>query len=393
MVRTNMRIAGIRCQRPVKIAKNVLIGLDGVQRTKEGLCNGKTAAFFNPSHVTATVRTNFQLVRQSQPLLLILIGGILLTLLSLTGCTDPPHLGSILTVDDVDRYFVETEDAVCLQSDADSACIILMPEEDVGADGIYGPIIHIHPTKRIYVFYREGVPVLRAERPTGGGGGGGGGRGIGGGGGGGGTPGTVGSDGDGQGGGTPGTVGSGDGSDGGDGGQGGQGGQGGDGSDGGDGGQGGQGGNGGSNNGDDGNNGDDVDAESSGIDTHRVNAPNAEDQAWLVWLTYQDIDNDGEGDRPDDAGLDFNKNTGFEVTITDKDGNDITHLVGPSVVQTEGGEDGDALQFKIPTDSDVITITVDGLDPHETLTFTFGDDKVTSNPEIDDPGTHQDNPL
>ena len=129
----------------------------------------------------ADMRTvGFESVQPVQPLSLSLIAGILLILFSLTGCSDAPNLGPFLTVDDVDQYFVATEDSVCLVNDADSACLTFMPEDGPDADGIYGPIIYSHPTRLIYVFYREGVPALRPARATGGavGGGGGGGGGT-----------------------------------------------------------------------------------------------------------------------------------------------------------------------------------------------------------------------
>ena len=116
---------------------------------------------FHASPVPTTVRTGFQELRRTQPLLLILVGGILLTLCSIMGCSDAPQFGSMLTADDVDRYIFSTEDAICLESGADSACITLMPEDGPDANGIYGPIVYSHPTRLIYVFYRGGVPALR----------------------------------------------------------------------------------------------------------------------------------------------------------------------------------------------------------------------------------------
>ena len=146
-------------------------------------------------------------VQPVQPLSLCLISGILLILFSLMGCSDSSNLGPFLTVDDVDRYIFSTEDSICVQSDADPTCVIYVLVEGEGANN---PVINIHPTKLIYVIYREGVITLRPARATGVGGGGNGGGGAGGvgggdgggGGGDGGTPGTVGVD-------TPGTVGGG----------------------------------------------------------------------------------------------------------------------------------------------------------------------------------------
>ena len=55
--------------------------------------------------------------------------------------------------------FFSTEDAICLESGADSACVIYVL---VDSDGANQPVINVHPAKVIYVFYRDGVPVLRA---------------------------------------------------------------------------------------------------------------------------------------------------------------------------------------------------------------------------------------
>ena len=122
-------------------------------------------------------------VQPVQPLSLCLISGILLILFSLMGCSDSSNLGPFLTVDDVDRYIFSTEDSICVQSDADPTCVIYVLVEGEGANN---PVINIHPTRLIYVFYREGVITLRPARATGGGGaggdGGGGAGGVGGGG-------------------------------------------------------------------------------------------------------------------------------------------------------------------------------------------------------------------
>lgn len=68
----------------------------------------------------------------------------------------------MLTVEDVDRYLTIGEDSVCLVSGDESACITLLPETDDESR----PVIHIHPSKLIYVFYREGVPIIQAEIVT-----------------------------------------------------------------------------------------------------------------------------------------------------------------------------------------------------------------------------------
>ena len=104
-----------------------------------------------------------------------------------------------------------------------------------------------------------------------------------------------------------------------------------------------------------------------------------------MWVFYQ------EPAGPDDPrGLTLDT-SGLDVTITDGSGNpvkdpDENDVEINNIVPTSG-PDGDAIQFFVPTDSDVLTVTVDGLIPHETVMFTFGNDGVTSDPVIDDPGT------
>ncbi len=91
--------------------------------------------------------------------------GILMILFSITGCSDMPYTGSVLTVHEVDRYLVSTDgNVVCFQDALDSTCLKLTPETGNGANAINGPAIHIYPERRVYVFYHEGKPILRAVR-------------------------------------------------------------------------------------------------------------------------------------------------------------------------------------------------------------------------------------
>ncbi|MDE0555249.1 MAG: hypothetical protein OXI24_13585 [Candidatus Poribacteria bacterium] len=93
--------------------------------------------------------------------------GILITLFSITGCSDMPYIGSVLMDHEVDRYLVATDgNVVCFQDDLDSTCIRLRPEAGNGVNAINPHAIHIYPQKRVYVFYHEGNPILRAERAT-----------------------------------------------------------------------------------------------------------------------------------------------------------------------------------------------------------------------------------
>ena len=91
--------------------------------------------------------------------------GILMILFSITGCSDMPYTGSVLTVHEVDRYLVSTDgNVVCFQDALDSTCLKLTPETGNGANAINEPAIHIYPERRVYVFYHEGKPILRAVR-------------------------------------------------------------------------------------------------------------------------------------------------------------------------------------------------------------------------------------
>ncbi len=104
-------------------------------------------------------------MRKIEPFALKFIVGILMILFSITGCSDMPYTGSVLTVHEVDRYLVSTDgNVVCFQDELDSTCLKLTPETGNGANAINEPAIHIYPEKRVYVFYHEGKPILRAVR-------------------------------------------------------------------------------------------------------------------------------------------------------------------------------------------------------------------------------------
>ena len=99
-------------------------------------------------------------MRKIEPFALKIILGILIILFSITGCSDMPYTGSVLTTPEVDRYLISTDgNVVCFQDGIDTTCLKLIPETQNG-----GPAIHIYPEKRVYVFYHEGKPILRAVR-------------------------------------------------------------------------------------------------------------------------------------------------------------------------------------------------------------------------------------
>ena len=91
-----------------------------------------------------------------------LISGVLILLISITGCTDVPYTGPTLTVGHVDQYLNAIEqDTVCLQDGFDTVCVkLLLDTTDVD----YTPTVHVHPTNITYVFDYQGDPILEAKR-------------------------------------------------------------------------------------------------------------------------------------------------------------------------------------------------------------------------------------
>ena len=103
-------------------------------------------------------------MKKNKPLSLSLIGGTLIMLFSMIGCSDTPYTGQVLTVDDmVNRYLVSTENTSCLYNGVDSSCLTLRPPNRGGAAS-NAPIIHVHPRKLIYTFYYEGKQIVHAEK-------------------------------------------------------------------------------------------------------------------------------------------------------------------------------------------------------------------------------------
>ena len=89
---------------------------------------------------------------------------LVITGLAIAGCSETPYTGAMLTADDVDRYITSKDgETYCLVNGPDSACLTLMPTK-IEPQHANAPIIHIYPQKIVYVFYREGVPVLTAEK-------------------------------------------------------------------------------------------------------------------------------------------------------------------------------------------------------------------------------------
>ena len=106
-------------------------------------------------------------MKTAKHLSLVLIGNILIILFSITGCSDVPYTGPVLTIDNIDTYLNATGvDTVCLQDGFDSVCVKLDLDkiEIDGADIGYAPTVHVHPENVAYVFEYEDTPILRARR-------------------------------------------------------------------------------------------------------------------------------------------------------------------------------------------------------------------------------------
>ena len=113
------------------------------------------------------MKTGFKIRKKNEPLALSLIGGILIILLGITGCSDVPYTGPMLTVGHVDQYLnAIEEDTVCLQDGFDTVCVkLLLDKTGTDATSIdYTPTVHVHPTNIVYVFDYQGRPILEAKR-------------------------------------------------------------------------------------------------------------------------------------------------------------------------------------------------------------------------------------
>lgn len=106
-------------------------------------------------------------MKTTKQLSLTLFGSILIILFSITGCSDVPYTGPIITVDRVDTYLNAIgNDTLCLKDGFDSVCVKLdldkieIDSSDIG----YTPTVHVHPENIAYVFEYQGNPILRAKR-------------------------------------------------------------------------------------------------------------------------------------------------------------------------------------------------------------------------------------
>ncbi len=168
MQKTKLKISGMSCQHCVKTVTDALTALEGVQRAKVNLRKGEAIVHFDADRTTTTNLTEaiteagFEATVTTKRLLRA-IGVIAVVLASLIGCTDPPYTGPMLRVDDVNRYLNEIgEDTICLQDGFDAICLKVISEKRGEVDNT--PIVHVHPTSLIYIFYYEDKRILRAER-------------------------------------------------------------------------------------------------------------------------------------------------------------------------------------------------------------------------------------
>ena len=172
MTKTKLKFSDIFCRLRIKTVPDALTGLKSVYRAKANLHEGKAAIRFDTSRITSTDLTEpitevgFGTARKTVPLSLSLIGGILIALLSITGCSDVPYTGPILKVRDVEQFLQSAgESTACVQDGFDSVCLKLVGEgAPDGSGDSDGPIVHVHPTSLTYIFHYEGQPILYAER-------------------------------------------------------------------------------------------------------------------------------------------------------------------------------------------------------------------------------------
>ena len=173
MKNIKLKISNLFSQHCVETRTEASTAFEGIQRVKMNLCKDKEVVNFDNSGITtvnfaeAIMKVGFEIVKKSEPLALGLIGGILIMLFSITGCSDIPYTGQVITVGQIDQYLDSIENnTVCLQDGFDSVCVKLMLDEvEIDGTGVdYTPIVHVHPTSLSYVFYYEDKPILYAKK-------------------------------------------------------------------------------------------------------------------------------------------------------------------------------------------------------------------------------------
>ena len=170
MRKIKLKISDMFRQHRVKTAIEALTAFKGVQQTKVNLQKNESLVQFGTSRIMTDnpaerAEASFGIGRRIEPLAVKFIVGILIILFNVVGCSDMPYTGSVLTVNEVDRYLVSTDgNVVCFQDALDSTCLKFGTEIGDSADTTNGPAIHIYPERRVYLFYHEGNPILRAVR-------------------------------------------------------------------------------------------------------------------------------------------------------------------------------------------------------------------------------------
>lgn len=145
MEKIDIKISRISSQNCGKLRTDALTTPQGVLRIKDGSEIRKRGGYLPIS----------------------LISGLLIMLISITGCSDVPYTGPTLTIGHVDQYLNAIEqDTVCLQDGFDTVCVkLLLDKTEIAPTDIdYVPTVHVHPTNIAYVFNYQGRTILEAKR-------------------------------------------------------------------------------------------------------------------------------------------------------------------------------------------------------------------------------------
>ncbi len=165
-----LKIQGMSCQHCVKTVTDTLTRLEGVKQAKVDLRKNEAVVKLDTARITtedltkAITKAGFEAAEKTEYTSLKLLTVSLILIFSVIGCSDVPYTGPILKVDHVDRYLDSVgEDTICLQDGFDSICLKQVPgEEGDTSDDV--PIVHVHPTSLVFMFYYADSPILRAER-------------------------------------------------------------------------------------------------------------------------------------------------------------------------------------------------------------------------------------
>jgi len=121
-----------------------------------------TARITTPHRTKAIVGLGFDASKRITTSLCQFLIIVLILFVGITGCSDVPYTGPVLTVDNVDRFLESTgEDTVCLQDGFDTICLRVLEQEEGEEEP---PTVHIYPASLTFVFRYEDHPLLQAER-------------------------------------------------------------------------------------------------------------------------------------------------------------------------------------------------------------------------------------